>query len=337
MKTDMQNNPLATFALLAYNQEKYIREAVESAFSQTYTPLEIILSDDGSVDGTYRIMQEMAAAYEGPHSVIVRQSEVNQGLARHFLAVARLAKGQLVIEAGGDDISKPERTAKLVQAWLETGALGLCSRFDMISESGDLISKNSHLPMSHHVMRNYWLHGNELKLMHGAVSAYAKEAILLVGNEIPMIMTEDGVVSAALHFHNKNIHFIEDNLVLYRINPQALSNSGTKANMDFSDIIQSERKASRMAFYFKNFNEWLLAYRAKLEAVDNRSVIEFNEAAVKKDIKLYAMMNAWIDDSTFLKRLSFLLNYPRGRNWRWMLPRLFGLNCFAFIKSKIRS
>ncbi len=40
--------PLVTFALFAYNQEQYIREAVEGAFSQTYEPLEIILSDDCS-------------------------------------------------------------------------------------------------------------------------------------------------------------------------------------------------------------------------------------------------------------------------------------------------
>ena len=40
--------PLVTFALFAYNQERYVREAVEGAFAQTYQPLEIILSDDCS-------------------------------------------------------------------------------------------------------------------------------------------------------------------------------------------------------------------------------------------------------------------------------------------------
>ena len=44
------DRPLVTFALFAYNQEKYIREAVEGAFAQTYAPLEIILSDDCSTD-----------------------------------------------------------------------------------------------------------------------------------------------------------------------------------------------------------------------------------------------------------------------------------------------
>lgn len=59
----MEQRPLVTFALFAYNQEKYIREAVDGAFSQTYEPLEIILSDDCSSDRTFEIMQEMAAAY----------------------------------------------------------------------------------------------------------------------------------------------------------------------------------------------------------------------------------------------------------------------------------
>lgn len=61
------DRPLVTFALFAYNQEDYVREAVQDAFAQTYEPLEIILSDDCSSDRTYQIMHEMAVAYRGPH------------------------------------------------------------------------------------------------------------------------------------------------------------------------------------------------------------------------------------------------------------------------------
>jgi len=50
--TETTDRPLVTFALVAYNQEQYIREAVEGAFAQTYEPLEIILSDDCSSDRT---------------------------------------------------------------------------------------------------------------------------------------------------------------------------------------------------------------------------------------------------------------------------------------------
>ncbi|MBJ7545190.1 glycosyltransferase family 2 protein, partial [Rhodomicrobium udaipurense] len=114
-----QDRPLVTFALFAYNQEKYIREAVEGAFSQTYEPLEIILSDDCSSDRTFEIMQEMAAAYSGPHRVDLRRGEINLGTAQHLSAVVQMARGELFIVAAGDDISLPPRTQALVNAWLK--------------------------------------------------------------------------------------------------------------------------------------------------------------------------------------------------------------------------
>ncbi len=56
-----EERPLVSFVLLAYNQERYVEEAIAGAFAQDYSPLEIILSDDCSTDGTYAIMQRMAA------------------------------------------------------------------------------------------------------------------------------------------------------------------------------------------------------------------------------------------------------------------------------------
>ncbi len=107
--------PLVTFALFAYNQEKYIREAVEGAFSQTYSPLEIILSDDCSSDRTFEIMQEMAAAYEGPHEIILRRNNKNLGLAGHLNEVLQACNGLIISWAAGDDISLPDRTEFLCQ------------------------------------------------------------------------------------------------------------------------------------------------------------------------------------------------------------------------------
>lgn len=104
-----QDRPLVTFALFAYNQEKYIREAVEGAFAQTYQPLEIILSDDCSTDRTFEIMREMVAAYRGPHIVRLRKSDQNLGVASHFSAVLEVCNSDYVVLAAGDDISLPHR------------------------------------------------------------------------------------------------------------------------------------------------------------------------------------------------------------------------------------
>ncbi len=113
--------PLLTFALFAYNQEQFIAEAVQGALSQTYSPLEIILSDDCSPDRTFAIMQEMAAAYEGPHIIILNRNEKNLGLVGHINRVMEMVNGELIVVAAGDDVSLPHRTARLVQAYLESG------------------------------------------------------------------------------------------------------------------------------------------------------------------------------------------------------------------------
>ena len=46
------NNPLVSFVLISYNQNEYIEEALLSAFNQTYSNIEYIISDDYSIDGT---------------------------------------------------------------------------------------------------------------------------------------------------------------------------------------------------------------------------------------------------------------------------------------------
>jgi len=112
-QTPPTERPLVTFALFAYNQEDYIREAIEGAFAQTYEPLEIILSDDCSSDRTFEIMQEMAAAYEGPHEVLLNRNESNLGLARHINALLEKSKGTLFSWNAGDDIALPDKMHEL--------------------------------------------------------------------------------------------------------------------------------------------------------------------------------------------------------------------------------
>ena len=107
------DRPLVTFALVAYNQERYVRAAIEGAFSQTYEPLEIILSDDCSADRTFEIMQEMASSYDGRHTVWIRRNETNLGMAGHMNAVVNAASGELIAWAAGDDISMPHRVSLL--------------------------------------------------------------------------------------------------------------------------------------------------------------------------------------------------------------------------------
>lgn len=130
--------PLISFTIGCYNQEAFIREAVESAFAQTYSPLEIIISDDCSRDRTFEIVQQMAAAYQGPHQVRLNRNPANLGIGGNFSRAMALCQGELLVGAAGDDISVPERAGIIVQAWNDSGrkATSIYSRFLTIDENG---------------------------------------------------------------------------------------------------------------------------------------------------------------------------------------------------------
>ena len=62
-------------------------------------------------------MQAMAAAYSGPHRLVLNRNPTNLGLTAHVSRVMQLATGAFVVQNAGDDVSHPERAAKLVAAW----------------------------------------------------------------------------------------------------------------------------------------------------------------------------------------------------------------------------
>lgn len=118
-KSIINDRPLVTFVVFAFNQENYIREAIQGALSQTYRPLEILLSDDCSTDKTYEIMKEVASEHTGQFNLRIRQNKSNQGLAQHINSFVEEAKGDYVAWSAGDDISLPHRVEMLMKPCLD--------------------------------------------------------------------------------------------------------------------------------------------------------------------------------------------------------------------------
>lgn len=114
-------NPLLSFLIYSYNQEQFIKEAIEGALSQTYNPLQIILSDDNSEDRTFEIMREMSEAYFGDKKIVLHQCRNNLGTRMHLNEAISLAEGEFIILAAGDDISIPERTQLVYNCYIESG------------------------------------------------------------------------------------------------------------------------------------------------------------------------------------------------------------------------
>ena len=113
--------PKVSLLVLTYQQRALLDGAVASAFAQDCEPIEIVLSDDGSNDGSYERLLELAAAYRGPHRVVVRPRGPNLGIAEHYNQLHAYASGDLFVTAAGDDASTPDRVRRLVDAWNANG------------------------------------------------------------------------------------------------------------------------------------------------------------------------------------------------------------------------
>lgn len=234
--------PLVTFALIAYNQEKYIREAIAGALSQTYSPLEIILSDDCSSDRTFEIIEEMASRYGGPHQIILNRNNRNLGIGGHVNAVMALSQGQLIVVAAGDDISLSTRCEVYATVWLKEGC-PTCSIFSPTIEryeNGSEITKGLSHPDSaaYHTIVETGYHP-----VPGSSHAWSRETFSIFGELPDSLINED----TAIYFRNLLVGHIlicDQPQVIHRIHG---ANTGSIGRSDVND------KEALLAYYKKMF------------------------------------------------------------------------------------
>lgn len=109
----MSEQPLVSVVLGTYNGEAFLEEQLRSVLAQTYTPLEIIAIDDGSSDGTVRILREYAQKDPRIRVVI---NDHNLGFIRNFEKGCSLSSGKWIAVCDQDDYWFPEKIAKMVSA-----------------------------------------------------------------------------------------------------------------------------------------------------------------------------------------------------------------------------
>lgn len=98
--------PKVSVCVVTYNQEPFIRHCLQSLVEQkTNFDFEVIVSDDGSKDGTRVIISEFASAY--PSIVKPIFQEKNLGAFKNFVFVHESASGEFIAHMDGDDYALP--------------------------------------------------------------------------------------------------------------------------------------------------------------------------------------------------------------------------------------
>src|SRR5438477_882164 len=92
--------PLISIVLCTYNGEKFLREQIDSLLNQTYPNLEIIISDDASIDTTSQILE----TYKSDQRVKLFLQPHNSGSSKNFDFAIQKAKGEFIAFSDQDDI-----------------------------------------------------------------------------------------------------------------------------------------------------------------------------------------------------------------------------------------
>jgi glycosyltransferase involved in cell wall biosynthesis len=108
---DFSKDPLISVVMCAYNGLPYIEEAVDSILRQTYLNLELVISDDGSSDGTREWLRQVS----DPRVRIYYQS-TNLGYVRNKNFAHAQARGEFITQQDNDDISTLDRIERQYRA-----------------------------------------------------------------------------------------------------------------------------------------------------------------------------------------------------------------------------
>ena len=242
-----EENPLITFVLLTYNQDRYVREAVRGALSQTYSPLEIILSDDCSSDRTFDIIQEVAMKYTGPHKIRINRNEKNLGIGDHVNRIMELAKGELIVGAAGDDISLPERVRKTYEAYIRSDkkALAIYSRVILIDQKGEFKGVYERSTKSQTNLLEFLTTPSNVSVL-GASLTWHRKVFDVLGPLLSGSITEDRPIAFRSMILG-NIEYLKEALVLWRRHP----NNYTRwlKSLNYDNIMAHTLKSCKANIY----------------------------------------------------------------------------------------
>jgi len=235
------NHSLATLVVLTYNQEQYVRDAIHGAFSQTYSPLEIIISDDFSQDRTFDIIQEEVAKYHGPHKVVVNRNERNLGIVRHLNhLIFDLLDSEYLILAAGDDVALPHRVDIAMRMMQSHRCLAGCSNAWKVDKL-----------LQGEVPLYKWNNERKWEASDGILTAslFLRRSLLLESGPIPDYMRGEGMWITAHALAKGDILYSPEYAIKYRQLEGSIS--GAYCSKEREKVIEADKNMQKILLTMK--------------------------------------------------------------------------------------
>ncbi|MDP3986636.1 MAG: glycosyltransferase family A protein [Nanoarchaeota archaeon] len=210
---NQNKDPEITVLITVYNGEKYLEEAILSILNQTFGNFELIIVNDGSTDGTKKIIRDYL---KKDKRIIYLENKKNKGYDNLHNIInkgLKIARGKYVARMDADDISRRERL-EVQYKYLEKNKdifLVGCSA-EIIDRKGTIVGEILKKPLPSVVLKARIAFSNPL--IHSSIFFRNEKFMYINWNEHFFYFN--------LLINGKKLKNIRRKLIKYRINPEGL-------------------------------------------------------------------------------------------------------------------
>ncbi len=226
---------MVSIIIPVYNTRLYLAEALDSAISQSYSDLEIIVVDDGSTDGSADIIQRYALT--DSRIKVIRQA--NGGLSAARNAALDVATGEWIVFLDSDDVMTGDAVATLLDAARKTGSdIAVSAVYQGYTMPSSQRPTNGRLKVMSPVEALDDILYQKLMLPSAWAKIFARS---IFEQPVPLrfrpgSLYEDLDLTLPLFTRAKNICYTSRPTYLYRVNPNGITHTYSAKRHQVLDV-----------------------------------------------------------------------------------------------------
>lgn len=269
-------------AIITYNQEGFLRETLNSVVSQVVSfPIEIVIGDDGSTDGTQDIIKDYQKRF--PNIIVPILNETNIGAGANYKKVICACSGEYVAHLDGDDLMLPGKL-EVQSQYLDDNptASACCHDMEVFeSETGEFIRRyNNRVSFKTKALSELLRQGADF--CHSS-KMFRRNTVTEQDLNFPTSVIFDWYMHL-LHARHGQIHFINQVLGKYRISANSVVFSNYKKveliTEDLIKIVESSQ-AFGTSEVDRNYARSRIYFERSLAALDCHQFNLFNDLVKK--------------------------------------------------------
>jgi|ERR1035437_138953 glycosyltransferase involved in cell wall biosynthesis len=132
----ISNKPLVSIGMPVYNDKKFLIKSLDSILSQSYNNIELIISDDNSIDGSEKICIEYSRKDD---RIIYFRQEKNIGISKNMKFLLDKARGEYIMWAGDDDLWDKDFIDTLLSSLRDTNSISAFCPMVFIDEEDEVL------------------------------------------------------------------------------------------------------------------------------------------------------------------------------------------------------